>query len=207
MKGNKMKSIYRFSRNLLLLVISGIAIGFYGCTADEGETEIISKTLDQYKQELSQFVASEKDLVEKCVVGYNKNDFKSSAIFDVTKSAYLTVLTTAETTLKKTDLTIADIVAINKTLTIPGKAFVSNLWISDRRPLNDAIVAAEELNTNTPEGTAKGQVPAAVKTTFTDAINLAKTVRGAASTIERQVTEAVEKLAAAKQIFQNAIVK
>lgn len=202
-----MKGIYKFSRGLLLLFITGIALGFYGCTADEGETEIISKTPDQYKLELSQFVASEKAIVEKCVVGYNKGDFKSSTIFEATRSAYLVVLVAAETALEKPDLTIADIVAVNKTLAIPGKAFVSNLWISDRRPLNDAIVAAEELNTNTPEGTAKGQAPAAAKTAFTDAITLAKTVRGSSITIDRQVTEAVEKLAVAKQIFQNAIVK
>ena len=121
-----MKSIHRFARSLLLLVISGIVIGFCGCTADEGETEIISKTLDQYKQELSQFVASEKAIVDKCVVGYNKNEFKSSTIFETTRSAYLVVLVAAETALKKTDLTIADIVAINKIKSVERGVVIIN---------------------------------------------------------------------------------
>ncbi len=202
-----MNTLYRLSRAVILVLsVAAIAL-FPGCMADEGETEIIPKTLEQYRRELSDFIAGEKSKAETCVVGYNKGDFKTAATFDATRSAYLAALTAAEAALDKPGLTVSDMVAINKTLAVPGKAFVSNLWISDRRPLNDAIVAAEELNANTPEGTNKGEAPAAAKTAFTDAIGKARAVRGSSYTIERQVTEAVENLAAAKQAFQNAIIK
>ncbi len=191
----------------LLLSITLLSGGFSGCTGDEGETEVIPKTLEEYKQELTRFVEAEKAIVEKCVVGYNKGDYKSAATYEETLSAYHGVLLAAEESLKKADLTIAEVVNINKTLASPGKAFVSNLWISDRRPLHEAIVSAEELNTNTAEGTAKGQAPPAAKTAFTDAITAAKAVRGSSYTIDRQVTEAVDKLSAARQAFLNAVVK
>lgn len=187
-----------------VLFSSGLPAFFTGCADEEG---ITPKTTDQYRQELSGFIASEKSAVEKCVVGYNKGDFKTAAIFETTKTAYLAVLTAAGSALDKADITISDIIGIQKTLATPGKAFVSNLWISDRRPLNDAIVSAEELNNNTAEGTGKGQAPPAAKTTFADAISQAKAVRGASTTIDRQVTEAVEKLSAARLVFQNAIIK
>jgi hypothetical protein len=202
-----MKLIYKDNFLLLLAVLLGIAIGFTNCSADNGETEIIPKTLEQYKLEITQFVVSEKTIVEKCVVGYNKGDFKTSANFDTYKAAYMAVLAAAEAELAKQGITVPEIVAVNKTLSAPGKAFTGNLWISDRRPLNDAIVAADELFLATPEGTEKGQVPATAKTAFNGAITAAKTVRGATATIDRQVTDAVAVLDAARQAFLKAIVK
>jgi len=116
-------------------------------------------------------------------------------------------LLAAEATLTKPELTIANIIESNKSLAVPGKAFTSSLWISDRRPLNDAIVDAETLNTTTLVGTAKGEVAQDAKTAFSTAITEAKTIRGASTTIERQVSAAVTALSEAKLAFTNAIIK
>jgi hypothetical protein len=188
------------------ILLFAFAISLIGCATDE-ETVIIPKTLEQYHQEMSAFVASEKSLVENCVVGYNKRDFKSSTNFDTYPAAYLTVLVAAEVVLARPEVTIADIINANKTLAVPGKNFTGSLWISDRRPLHEAIVEAEALNTATEAGSETGQVSEEAKTTFTAAITAAKAVRGSSATIERQVADAVVKLEEAKQVFIAAIIK
>lgn len=190
-------------KNILLLVV---LIAFVACTTDE-ETVIVPKTLKQYKQELQDFVTSQLTIVNNCVVGYNKGDFRSSTNYDAYTEAYRTKLTAAQAELNKTGLTIPDIVKLNSSLSADGKNFQTNLYISDRRPLNDVVVACETLNTATLEGTARGEVSPAAKTAFTTAIAAAKVVRNATTTVERQVAEEVTKLNAAKKVFEDAIVK
>lgn len=191
----------------LFILAAVVLTGFSSCRAIDEETVIVPKTLEQYKQEMSAFVASEKNLVQNIVIGYNKGDFKSSTNFDTYPAAYLTVLNAAEAVLARPDVTIADIVNANKTLAVPGRNFTGSLWISDRRPLHEAIVAAEALNTATVVGIEPGQVSQEAKTAFAAAITAAKSVRGASATIERQVADAVVKLEEAKQVFNAAIVK
>jgi hypothetical protein len=192
----------------LIVVILLAGAGFSSCTKDE-PTVIVSKTAEDYKLQMSQFVASEKAIIDACVIGYNKGDFKvaSTSNFVPYKTAYQTVLTAAETVLNKQGVTIAEIVASNKTLATAGKNFNGTLFISDRRPLVDPIIAAEALNTATVVGTAVGQVAQEVKTTFTAAVSAAKATRDASTTIERQVEEAVVKLDDAKKAFEAAIIK
>ncbi|MDX9748336.1 MAG: hypothetical protein RBT57_07525 [Paludibacter sp.] len=190
-------------KNILLLIVLS---AFFACTTDE-ETVIVPKTLEQYKKEMQDFVTSQLNIVNACVVGYNKGDFRSSTNYDAYTAAYRAKLTAAQTELSKTGLTIQDVVKVNTSLATDGKNFQTNLYISDRRPLNDVVVACEALNTATPEGTAQGQVPAAAKLAFTNAIAAAKVVRNATTTVERQVTEEVGKLNSAKKAFEDAIVK
>ncbi len=190
-------------KNMLLVVLLS---AFVACTTDE-ETVIVPKTLEQYKQELQGFVNSQLNIVNACVVGYNKGDFRSSTNFDAYTAAYRNKLTAAQTALNKSGLTIPDVVTINKSLAADGKNFQTNLYISDRRPLNDVVVTCETLNTATLEGTARGEVSPAAKLTFTNAIAAAKVVRNATTTVERQVAEEVIKLNAAKKAFEDAIVK
>ncbi len=189
-----------------LIIISGFVFATLSCAKEE-ETIIIPKTLEQYKQELLSFVNSQTEIVNNCVVGYNKGDFRSSTNYDAYTTAYKAKLAAALVVLQKTDLTIAQVVQVNTSLAADGKNFQTNLYISDRRPLNDLIVECEALNTATLEGTGTGQVPTAAKTEFTAAIAAAKIVRNATTTIERQVADEVTKLTAAKQSFQNAIIK
>ncbi len=187
-------------------LLFALTISFVGCTTDE-ETVIVPKTPEQYKTEFGSFVSSEKTKVETCVVGFDKGNFRTSTKFDALKADYLTVLNGAETILAKTDVTIPDIINANKTLGTPGKAFAAEYFLTDRRALNDLVVACEALSTATVEGTAVGQVPTAAKTAFTTAITAAKTTRSLVTAIDRVITEAVDKLKAAKTTFEAAIIK
>ncbi len=199
----KIKKVFKF------FALIGIIAVMNSCS-NEDKNEIVPKTLEQYKQDLGQFVLAEKTKVQNCVMGYNKGDFKyssDSTNFNALKDNYLNTLLAAEAVLAKTDLTIADIVNANETLADPGKQFNSNLWISDRRPLNDAIVAAQKLLAATSIGTETGQVSSEAATAFSDAITAAKRVRDSSYTIERQVQEAIQKLEEAKNNFLASIIK
>ncbi len=199
---NIMKTLKYKIQTLLIVVL----IGFSSCAIDE-ETVIVPKDVATYQLQMQQFVDSQLIFVNNCVVGYNKNDFKTTTNYTSYKTAYLTALTAAQTVLKKTDLTIPEIVAANKTLGTPGKNFTGSLWISDRRALNDSIVSAETFAATIIVGTAVGQVAETSKTEFTAAITAAKATRGASAAIDRQVLEAIVKLEDAEKVFKGAIVK
>lgn len=191
---------------LLFFLFFGFVAGFIACSSDE---EVIPKTLEEYKAELSAIVTSEIAKVQNCVVGYNKGNFKSQfeLLFADYKYNYMSALVSAEATLARADLTIADIFAENKAIAVPGKAFNDNLYISDRRPIHELIVICDTLIAHTPEGIAVGQAPAAERNTFIAAVTRAKTIRSTSTTIERQVSEAVEVLNQALTVFQSAIIK
>lgn len=183
-----------------------ISIGFIACNADD-EVEVIPKTLEEYKAELSAIVSSEKIIVQNCVVGYNKGDFKTELLFPEITYDYIVALMEAEQVLEKADLTIADIFAANKAITPPGKAFNDNIWTSDRRPIHERIIYCDTLRVHTPEGFEVGMCPPEPRNAFIEAISKAKSVRSASSTIERQVIQAVDELNLALGIFEEAIIK
>jgi hypothetical protein len=195
---------------LLLSAILVVSVVFItSCVKDkDAEDPVIPKTMEEYKSGLLAFVSSEKALLDTCIIGYNKYDFKvaSTASFTPYKTAYKLVLDTAYARLNRSGITIADIVAIDKTLSIPGKAFWGALFLSDRRPLNDSIVSSEALNAATIVGTGPGQVLQDPKTTFTAAITTAKSTRDATVTIERQIPPAITKLEDAENVFRAAII-
>lgn len=201
-----MKTInkYRYLFSLVLL----FTVGFFSCSEDE-ETEIVPKTTEEYKTQMSQFVVSEMAVVNGCVIGYDKGNFKvaSTANFSPYKTAYLTALTATETLLNKEGVTITEIVNSNKLLSTPGRNFNTSLFISDRRPLVDPIIAAEALNAATTVGTGVGQVPQEAKTAYTTAITTAKATRDASITIDRQVVDGVKLLEQATTTFNAAIIK
>ena len=87
----------------------------------------------------------------------------------------------------------------------PRVNFVAN--VSFRSALNDSIVVAQTLYTNTIVGTAKGQVVSSAKTTFNTAIGAATTSRDTPTTIDTDITAATFNLSKAKSIFIAAIVK
>jgi len=191
---------------LSFILIMGFAALLWSCAGEE-ETVIVPKTLEQYKNEMLTFVNAQIIVVDNCVVGFNRGDFRSSTNFVPFTTAYRARLNTALANLQKPDLAIAQVVQINTSLSVDGRNFQSNLYISDRRPLNDIIVECESLDSATPAGTNVGQAPATAKTAFATAIAAARVVRNATTTIDRQVAEEVVKMNNAKQNFLNAIVK
>jgi hypothetical protein len=207
-----MKHIANISILFLLIFISGI--GFYSCTKDP-EIVVVPKTLSQYITEQAPFVNAELLTVRSTkTVGYNKGDYSVSlnavtaTAFATVKTAYLTALKADSVLLVSSTVTIPQIITANQALGAPGKTFWTGINLCDKRPLNDAIVTATALNTSTLVGTAAGNVTADAKTVFTAAVKAASTTRDASTTVlDRQITEAIDKLKASTATFSAAIIK
>ena len=191
-----------------LVMIIAIFVISISCSKEEGP-EPVPKDATYFREQLVQLVNDQIPLVQACVVGYNKGEFKKASESNFTKftTAYLTALNKVLEVTNKTEATLAELIDASKTLGSPGENFANNIWNSDRRPLNDLIVPCEALNAATLVGTQPGQVPQEAKTTFTAAITKAKATRDAASTIDRLVTDGVELLTAAKTAFEAAIIR
>ncbi len=201
-----MKFIYRKSQIQVCTLIMLSFFGLIACNSDNEEL-VIPKTTEEYKTELSAIVSSQKTIVENCVVGYNKGDFMKPLLYEDYRYNYMAALISAETVLAKPDLTIADIFAANKSISAPGKAFNDNVFISDRRPLNDLIAVCDTLFVHTPEGADPGMAPAVPRNKFKTEISAAKSIRDRFSTIDRQVSAAVDSLNIDLAVFQEAIIK
>ena len=206
MKNFEIKSII-----IMLALIAGI--GFHSCTKDPAII-VTPKLINEYIADQLPFVKSELPIVRKCVVGYEKGNYSVSvnavaATSLVTvKAAYLAALVADSALIVSSTVTIPQIVAANQALGTPGKAFWAAINLCDKRPLNDAIVTATALNSSTLVGTAVGNVTTDAKAAFTLAIKTASTARDAATTtIDRQVTEAIDKLKTGTTAFNAAIIK
>jgi hypothetical protein len=207
-----MKYIQKISIFFLSTLISGIV--FNSCTKDT-QTIVTPKTVDQYVKEQLTFVNSELVFTRSILtVGYNLNEYSVSlnavtaTRFVTIKAAYLNALMADSAILVSPNVTIPQVVASNQTLGASGKTFRGAINLCDKRPLNDAIVAANALNASVLVGTAIGTVPQAAKTAFTAAITAASTTRDASTTvIDRQITDALAKLKAGTDAFNAAIIK
>jgi hypothetical protein len=199
-----MKFIGKIFQLFLLLLV--FTVGLNSCTK-EGMIEVTPKTLPEYIAQMGPFVNSELPIVRTCAVGYDKKNY-SVSLNAVTATALTTVKAAYSCFIVSPSLTVPQLVAGNLTLGAPGKVFWTGINLCDKRPLNDAIVAANALNASTLAGTTTGTVPAAAKTTFTTAIAATVTTRDAVTTtIDRQVTEALTKLSDATNTFKAAINK
>jgi len=201
-----MKFIYRKSQIQVFTLFILSVFGLFACSIDD-EQSVIPKTTEEYKTELSAIVSSQKTIVENCIVGYNKGDFMKPLLYEDYRYNYMSALISAENVLAKPDLTIADIFTANKSISAPGKAFNDNVFISDRRPLNDLIAVCDTLYVHTPEGTDPGMAPALPRNKFKTEISAAKSIRDRSTTIDRQVAAAVDSLNIDLEIFQEAIIK
>ncbi|MCI0522147.1 MAG: hypothetical protein L0Y37_00675 [Bacteroidales bacterium] len=197
-------------KHTLLLLSVGLSLmaSTASCSKDE-ETDLIPRDAAYFKAELTQLCNEQLPVVDACVVGYGLNQFKPASQSNFTKhtTAYRNALNNVLTVVNKPDVTLSELIASSKTLGKPGEDFRNNTWISDRQPLHDLIVECETLNAATIVGTDPGQVPQQAKTDFTAAITGAKKTRDAATTIDRQVDEGVDKLGDAKTAFEAAIIK
>ncbi len=201
-----MNKIYNNYQKLIfgLLLLTGA--GFSACTMKDELTVVPPKTLDEYKTQMTEYLAEQKMMADTARVGFNKNNYKTTTDSASVKAPYLTALAAAQAVLDNPAVTIAQIVAADKALATPAKAFWDKLWIADRRQLNDSIVAATALNTATVQGNLGGQVLADAKTAFTTAITKASAARGTSILSDLQIKLAVEALSAAKKAFVSAII-
>jgi hypothetical protein len=206
-----MKFIGKIPQPYFLLLV--LALLFNSCAKD-GMIEVAPKTLPEYIAQMGPFVNSELPIVRNSVVGYDKNNYSVSlnavtaTALTTVKAAYLVALKADSALIVSPTVTITQLVMGNLTLGAPGKVFWTGINFCDKRPLNDAIVAANALNASTLAGTTTGTVLAAAKTTYTTAIAAAVTTRDAVTTtIDRQVTTSIATLSEATNAFKTAIIK
>ncbi|MFA9391012.1 MAG: hypothetical protein ACERKD_14480 [Prolixibacteraceae bacterium] len=200
-----MKFIKHKSSALIVVIFLALGFGIFSCSSDN---EIVPKELEQYKSELSEIVSSEKVIVSNCVMGYDMGNFRVDTLLYLEATTdYMNALNSADSILALDGLTIADIMEGNDMISSPGAVFNANIWISDRRPLQEVIVYCDTLRVHTPEGIEPGMAPQEARDQFSAAITTAKSVRGSSITIERQVTAATEVLNIELKIFEEAIIK
>jgi hypothetical protein len=202
-----MKKINFSLRMIWLPLMVSLVVWSSSCTKEDEAAQ--PKTIEEHRQELTQFATLEKALVDSTIIGYDKSNFMvaSTSKFASQKAAYLKVLDTALSLVVRPIITMKNITDTYKSFGVPGQAFHNSLFISDRRPLNDLVVECELLNTATAVGTTTGQVSEAAKADFTKAIADAKKTRDLITTIDRQVADGVTILTTAKQAFEAAIIK
>ncbi|MCX6309926.1 MAG: hypothetical protein NTY32_14280 [Bacteroidia bacterium] len=201
-----MKSKYRIQKTYLIPLFLLIILLFGACTMVDELTVIHPKTLEEYKVQMIDFLAKEKLVVDSAKVGYNKGNFRTVTDSTNVKSNYLNAIIAAQVVVNNEDVTIAQIALADKSLAIPGKAFWLTLWISDRRALNDSIVAATTLNTLTLAGDSAGRVLNDTKTAFSTAISKATSTRGSSTSVDLQLKTAIATLTEAKKTFIAAII-
>lgn len=106
-------------------------------------------------------------------------------------------------------LTATELAILNNTGA--GSFYLTDVCMSgtadvDVSGLTAAITAANTLNSDHPVGTANGNVPAAAKTSFTDAITAAQAVANSTITSQNQVIAAVAALTTATTTFKASII-
>jgi hypothetical protein len=200
-----MNKIYKNYQLLIISLLVLVSIGFGSCTMDDPLTVVTPKTLDEFKTQMTAYLAKEKMMVDTAKVGYNVNNFKSTTDSTTVKAPYLAAIVAAQAIVNDPAVTIAQIATADKSLATPGKAFWAAIWITDRRQLNDSIVAASALNAATLEGTEGGQVLSDAKVAFTTAISNATKARGTTALSALQIKLAGEALTTAKKAFVSAI--
>ena len=183
-----------------------ISICFSACTMKDELTVIPPKSLEEYKVQMTEFLLKEEMAIDTAKVGYNKYNFKSLADSTANKGNYLAVVVAAQAIVSSPTVTITQIANADKTLATAGKVFWASLWISDRRALNDSIVAATALNNSIIAGALAGQVLNDAKTAFSTAITKATATRGATTSVDMQIKTAISLLSEAKKTFVAAII-
>ena len=194
-----MNKIYNNYQLVIITVLMLMSFGFVACTMDDPLTVVKPKTLEEYKVQMTAYLAKEKMMADTAKVGFNVNNYKTTTDSTTVKAPYLAAIVAAQAVVASPTVTIAQIAAADKTLATPGKAFYAALWIADRRQLNDSIVAATALNNATLEGTLGGQVLPDAKVAFTSAISKATSTRGTSALSALQIKLAVETLTTAKK--------
>ena len=213
-----MKRIDKIKLFCFSCMLTAVGCLFSACSDND---TITPKTFEEYKQEYKQFVDSEILRVESCLrEGYNKGELREYRVvnlqtgindtgytFETIKTDYLIALLEASRTIEEHS-TITEIVESNQKISESGARFGRYYNLVDLRPLQNAILVAEELRDATSVGTEIGQVSQGAKTVFEQAISDARGVRNSARTTDDfYVTRRIEILGTATAAFRNAIVK
>lgn len=164
---------------LLFSLIAVMLLGFSACSEEEAVPEL---TVEQYRSELSSLVSSEKQIVQNTTLGYNVGEiFASDSIFNLIKGDYLDSLVVAEEIVAIPDVTFEELYYANFAITEVGRRFHGEVFIADKRALNDLIGECDTLRTNTPVGDGPGEAPFEADSAFAVSISEAKIIRNDAA--------------------------
>lgn len=171
-----MKSFKKF--RFTFLFFSLIAIVLIGFSACEKEETLEDVTVEDYKNELSLLVSSEKDIVQNTNLGYDLGEiFASDSVFNVITGDYMDSLIVAEDIIAKPDVTFEELYYANFAITVVGRRFNGEVFIADKRELNDLIGECDTLRVNTPVGDQPGEAPFEADSIFGVAISEARIIR------------------------------
>lgn len=210
-KQGTMKSRTKYRTNQLLIGIA-LLLAFTACEKEEIIGEV---SVEEYRDELSALVNSEIILVDGTQRGYNVGEFYTSdSVFNLIKGDYLDSLYVADSITEIPDVTFEELYYADFAITAVGRRFHGEIFIADKRALNELIGECDTLRVNTPVGTGPGEAPFEADSIFGESIRRAKIVRDdAANSIygqsykrnQRQVDEEVLTLDAEFTVYKDAI--
>lgn len=213
-----MKKISKLSFLFLLSIILGISIS--SCTNEDPVVLKVKPTADFIKQ-YKDFYTNQRLILDTCYagyirgnVGYSKGYYNQSQItLNFTKyyNAYLADLRTDSTLLAKPDVTLAELIAINKKMATSGFNFISRVNLCDHKELYDSIVSGTKVYTSVVlfsgfNGAAAGKVLQYDKGQLLTALTNAGYTRDSANLAPPLITRSLTSLQTAIKAYYNAII-
>ena len=212
-----MKYIAKISFLFLLTILLGIGIS--SCT-NEDPVVLNVKPTEQFIKQYKDFYTTEKQILDSCNagylrgnVGYQKGYFNEYWKTNFMKyyNAFLADLRTDSTLLAKPGVTMAELVAIHKSMATSGYNFTSRINVCDRKELADSLVSANKIYSSLTSftgfnGYAAGKVLPYDKGQMLSAISVAQPARDSATYVLAQVNKALAILKAAIPTYYNAII-
>lgn len=212
-----MKYINKISYSFLIGILFGISI--VSCT-NEDPVVLNVKPTEQFIKQYKDFYTTERLILDSAYAGYQRGNagylkgyFNESQKSNFTRyyTAYLADLRTDSTLLAKPGVTMAELVAIHKTMAISGINFTNRLNVCDRKELADSLISANKIYASLSSftgfnGFAAGKVLPFDKGQMLTAITVATPPRDSATYVSAQVNKALAILKAAIPSYYNAII-
>jgi hypothetical protein len=205
-----MKYINKISFLFLLSILLGISIT--SCT-NEDPVVLHVKPTAQFVQQYKDFYTIERQILDSAKLGYLKGNYNTSQTTNFTKykAAYLADLRTDSTLLATPGVTMAQLVAINKSMATTGFYFINRINVCDRQVLADSLTSAMKVYSSLTaftgfNGYAAGKVLSYDKGQMLTAISQAQPARDSATYVLAQVNKALLILQTAIPIYYNAII-
>lgn len=212
-----MKYINNLSFLILTVVLLGVSIS--SCT-NEDPVVLNVKPTEQFIKQYNDFYTAERIILDSAYAGYQRGNvgylkgyFNESQKANFTKyyTAYLADLRIDSTLIAKPGVTMAELVAIHKSMATSGFNFVSRINICDHKELADSLVSATKIYSSLTSftgfnGYAVGKVLPYDKGQMLTAISLAQPARDSATYVFAQVNKALLILKNAIPAYYNAII-
>jgi hypothetical protein len=210
LKSANMKYINKISFLFLLIILLGMSMS--SCT-NEDPVVLQTKPTEQFIKQYKDFYTIDRAILDSSKIGYLKGNFNTSQQLNFTKyyNAYLADLRIDSALLAKPGVTLAELVAINKSMATSGFNFISRINVCDRKELADSLVSANKVYSSLTaytgfNGFASGKVLSYDKGLLLVAISQAQPARDSATYVISQVKKAITILQTAIPAFQISVI-